>query len=160
MKNNGPHVPAIGNQPRRLAESLIGDVRKGVDPAEAKRAKAVDDKSALTLAVVAADFMELHVKAKRKPRTGIEYGKLLDAVILPALGSRRVRDLVAGDIERWHHGHRATPYHANRALAVLSKLLSWSTSRGYRTGDNPCRAVVRCWMSWRRSVTANSPISA
>lgn len=32
---------------------------------------------------------------------------------------------------------------ANRALAVLSKLLSWAASRGYREGDNPCRSVEK-----------------
>lgn len=136
-------APWTAEQARREAEKLLLKVRQGVDPAAEKAIRETEERGALTLSTVAAHFMELHTKAKRKARTVAEYEKLLRNVILPHLGPRRIKDIVAGDIERWHHGMKATPFQANRALAVLSKLFNWATSRGHHSGENPCRTVEK-----------------
>jgi integrase len=48
------------------------------------------------------------------------------------------------DIARLHHSLSATPYQANRLLAVLRKLFNWAEARGYRQdASNPCRHVER-----------------
>ncbi len=137
------HGDMTPEQARRQAQALLGDVRQGIDPAAQKLKRAAEARGALTLAQVAADFMDVHVRAKRKSSTVAEYERLLRTLILPSFGARRLGDISSGDIERWHYGKRATPYQANRALAVLSKLMSWGGSRGYRQGDNPCRPVER-----------------
>ncbi|MCB1506351.1 MAG: tyrosine-type recombinase/integrase [Hyphomicrobiaceae bacterium] len=128
---------------RRQAQIHLGEIRRGVDPAGEKARKLAQDRSALTLAAVAADFMVLHAKAKRRSRTVEEYERLIERLIIPTFGSRRLKDISSGEVERWHHGLKATPYQANRALAVFSKLMSWAAQRGYRDGDNPCRAVEK-----------------
>ena len=45
-----------------------------------------------------------------------------------------------GDIGKLHFKHRATPYQANRLLALLSKMFNWSGRRGDK---NPCVGVER-----------------
>jgi hypothetical protein len=44
------------------------------------------------------------------------------------------------DIERLHLKFRATPYQANRLVALLSKMFNWSGRRGER---NPCVGIER-----------------
>lgn len=136
-------TPWTAELARKEAERLLLQVKNGIDPATAKKQKAIEDRSAVTLAIVVEDFLELHVRAKRKRRTTTEYEKLFRNVILPTLGQRRLKEIVPGDVERWHHGMKGTPYQANRALAVLSKFMNWATSRGYRSGDNPCKTVEK-----------------
>jgi integrase len=139
----GTHGPLTPERARRQAQILIGDVRRGADPAAEKAKRAAEERGAATVEAIAADFMELHVKAKRKPRTIEEYEKLMRRLILPMFGTHRLQHVVPGDVERWHYGLKVTPFQANRALAVLSKLMSWATDRGFRSGENPCRAVEK-----------------
>jgi hypothetical protein len=55
-----------------------------------------------------------------------------------------VRDVTRADISRLHHEQRDTPYDANRALAVLSKMFTLAEKWGERAdGSNPCRHVER-----------------
>ena len=113
----------------------MGEVAAGRDPANTRDG----DKSAPSVADLAARFMQEHVEAKRKPRTAQEYRRLLDKNILPALGTRRILDVTRSDIARFHHSLNETPYQANRALALLSKLFNWAESHGYRPDEsNPC----------------------
>ena len=88
--------------------------------------------------------MSEHVATKTKPRTGIEYRRLIDKMILPSLGKQQVRDLKRADIVRLHHARRSAPYEANRVLAVLSKMFSLAEKWGERPdGSNPCRHVEK-----------------
>jgi hypothetical protein len=67
-------------------------------------------RDAPTVVDLAARFMAEHVDPKRKKRIGVEYRRLLDTVILPALGKKKVGDVTRQDVARLHHTHRATPY--------------------------------------------------
>jgi hypothetical protein len=85
-----------------------------------------------------------HVATKTKPRTAVEYRRLIDSVVLPAIGRKQVRDVTRADVSRLHHDHRATPYAANRALAVLSKMFALAEKWGERAdGTNPCRHIEK-----------------
>jgi integrase len=89
-------------------------------------------------------FLTEHAATKTKPRTVIEYRRLCKSIIVPALGWKRVRDVTRADISRLHHDRRETPYDANRALAVLSKMFTLAEKWGERPdGSNPCRHVER-----------------
>jgi integrase len=116
----------------------LGAIANGGDPAALRAA----EKSAPTVRALAARFLAEHVATKTKSRTAVEYRRLLENVILPTLGSKRVRDVTRADISRLHHKHRATPYAANRTVAVLSKLFTLAEKWGERAdGSNPCRHV-------------------
>ena len=81
---------------------------------------------------------------KTKPRTAVEYRRLVENIIVPAFGHKRVREVTRGDVSRLHHEQRATPYAANRTLAVLSKMFALAEKWGERSdGSNPCRHVEK-----------------
>ena len=130
--------PWTADEARAEARRLLGLVAHGKDPAGAKAAA----KAAPTVSELAQRFLTEHVEAKRKPWTAREYRRLLDHVILPALGSKRAVDLTRQDVTRLHHARRATPTEANRALAVLSTMMNLAERWGERAdGSNPCRHV-------------------
>src|SRR5262249_52919418 len=121
---------------RKEARRLLGLVATGIDPAEEK-AKAAERKSP-TLQELSERFMSEHVSAKRKASTEASYRHLLRHVILPELGKIKVRDITTADVSRLHHQFRSTPYQANRAIGVLSKMLNLSEKWGERPrGSNP-----------------------
>jgi integrase len=125
---------------RAEARRLLGLVAAGADPAAERSAR----KEAPTVAELAELFLAEHVETKRKPRTAREYRRLIENVILPALGRKRVADVTRTDVARLHHARRATPTEANRALALLSTMFNFSERVGERPdGSNPCRHVER-----------------
>src|SRR6187200_2687799 len=58
----GTHGSLTPERARRQAQILIGDVRRGVDPAAEKANRAAEERGAATVETIAADFMELHVR--------------------------------------------------------------------------------------------------
>lgn len=96
-----------------------------------------------TLAQAAETFLAQYGN-RLKPRTKDEYERKLKFKVLPFLGKRTVESIVAGDVHTLHErlGHQKRT--ANFAIAVLSKLLTWTETRGWRPkNSNPCRGVQR-----------------
>lgn len=140
----GTHGNITADEARQKAKQVLGKIADGIDVAAEKRKQKQVDRSAPTIAELAADFIEILVKAKRKPSTRAAYERLLGKLVLPALGQRRVRDVTRGDVERWHLGLKATPIQGNRALAVLSTLFSWAIRGDYRPDrQNPCAGIEK-----------------
>jgi integrase len=136
-KHGSPWTP---DQARAEARRLLALVALGKDPAGTK----AETKVAPTVADLAERFLAEHAEAKRKTSTAREYRRLLDHVVLPALGKRRVADIVRQDVARLHHARRATPTEANRALAVLSTMFTMAERWGERPdGSNPCRHIEK-----------------
>ena len=62
--------------------------------------------------------------------------------ILPALGRRKLNDVSRADVAGLYEELHATPYEANRLLALLSKMFNLAEDWGLRPdGSNPCRRV-------------------
>jgi integrase len=136
-RHGSPWTPETA---RREAKRLIGLVESGADPAADKIAR----REAPTMAELAERFLAEHAVPKRKASTATEYRRLLDKIILPALGKRKVADLTRADVAKLHHANRAAPYQANRVLAVLSKMFNLAERWGLRPdGSNPCRHVEK-----------------
>lgn len=139
--------PKLGDYPtltpekaRDIARDMLAEVRRGGDPSLQRQ----DERKAATLAEFSTRFMSEHTDAKRKRRTADEYQRLLDKHILPALGRQRVADIDRASVTKLHHKLRATPYQANRVLAVLSKMFNLAERWGIRPdGTNPCRHVEK-----------------
>jgi integrase len=107
-------------------------------------AEKIARKEAPTMAELTKRFLAEHAEAKRKVSTADEYRRLLDKVIVPALGDRKVADVARADIAKLHHANRAAPYQANRVLAILSKMFNLAERWGLRPdGSNPCRHVEK-----------------
>ena len=136
-RHGSPWTPETA---RAEARRLLGLVASGGDPAGAKAAA----KAAPTVEALANRFLTEHAETKRKPSTAKEYRRLVENVILPVLGKRRVADVGRAEITRLHHARRETPTEANRTLALLSTMFNWAERLGERpNGSNPCRHVER-----------------
>jgi integrase len=134
------HGRLTPEQARKEAARLLGIIAHGADPAAARAA----DKAAPTVITLAERFLAEHVATKTKPRTAAEYRRLMAMIVLPTIGRKRIRDVTRADISRLHYERRDTPYDANRALAVMSKMFTLAEKWGERPdGSNPCRHVQR-----------------
>ena len=123
---------------QRQAQELRRIVDNGGDPTGDLHA----ERAAPTVAELADRFNKEHLPRKR-PGTQDEYQRLLRIHILPALGSKRVADLRHADADAMHRKIAATaPYAANRAVAVLSKMMSLAIKWELRA-DNPVRGIER-----------------
>ncbi len=136
-RHGAPWTPETA---REEARRILGDVSKGADPASDRASRRI----APTVAELAERFLDEHAEAKRKARTAKEYRRLLENVVLPAIGKHKIADVKRHDIDRLHHARRATPTEANRALAVISAMFNIAERWGLRPdGSNPCRHVEK-----------------
>lgn len=125
---------------RDIAKDRLEEVRRGRDPSAERK----DGREAIAIRDLAVKFLKDHADAKRKSSTAKEYRWLSGHAIEPKLGSIRVRDLTRDRVTRWHGGLSKTPVQANRALALLSKMMAWGITTGHRPdGFNPARGIAR-----------------
>ena len=133
-------APWTVEEARGTAKRLLGEIESGDDPS-GERQKSRKDISVLELG---RRFLADHVGTRGKARTKVEYQALLDNVIAPAIGRVKASELGRSDVARMHHVHRNTPYHANRARAVLSAMFNWGIQTGLVPDMmNPCRYVKK-----------------
>jgi integrase len=129
-------------QARKMALDLQSKISQGEDPAATRRA----EREAETVAELAERFKKEHLPTL-KPSTRKEYLRLLDNVILPGLGSKRVKDVQPSDVAAFLSKIRSsTPkgIEANRARATLSKMFSLAALWGLRAdGLNPAHGQAR-----------------
>ena len=92
-KHGSPWTPDTA---RREAKRLLGLVESGFDPGADKLAR----QEAPTVSELAERFLVEHADAKRKASTATEYRRLLDRIILPALGKRKVADVTRQDLAK------------------------------------------------------------
>jgi integrase len=125
-------------QARSEAERIRGLKRQGLDPASERDRR----KAAVSVQAAADQFMAEHVRRKLKPRTAAHYDETLHRLVLPRFGTWRVDSVNESDVAQWHSNMSNTPTQANRALAILSSLMTWIVLQKWR-GGNPCHGVVR-----------------
>jgi integrase len=136
----GPYGVLTVDEARHKASRLLYTVGDGADPVEEKRAYQREP----TFAEFAQRYLEQHATLKKKPSSVRADQRILNSALIPRLGQRRVRDLDRAEIARVHHELRATPVLANRALALLSKMLNLAEAWAVRPdGSNPVRHVDR-----------------
>ena len=127
-------VAAAREEAKRLKREIDG----GADPVGAYQ----ESRAAPTIADLCTRFERDYIPRKR-PSTQRVYRQQIAADILPALGKAKVAAVSHSDIDAFHHKLTSrAPTHANRTLAVLSKMFSLAVRWGWRT-DNPCRGIER-----------------
>ena len=125
---------------RERAKRLVASILDGHDPSAARAV----ERGMPTVSDLAAEWLELHVDAKLKSSTAKAYRSALRVVILPSIGDLRVNRVTADAVQRLHHKAMATPYVANRSLAIISKMFGYAERAGYRKpGSNPARGIER-----------------
>jgi integrase len=144
--------------PVKKARERAKELRRLVDDGKDPMAERHAGREAPTVNDLADKFVAEHV-SKKRPSTQDEYGRLLRVHIRPALGRKRVADLQYADLEAMHRKIAATaPYAANRALAVMSKMLNLSIRWQMRT-DNPAKGVERSQEEKRERFLVDSEIA-
>jgi integrase len=125
------------DEARTVAKRIVGDVARDNDPACERTRKSYE----MTIREVAALYVTDHVGAHNKPSWAGEIELILNNRIIPAFGTKRIGDLTRAEIKRWHSGMAASPYRANRCLAVLRKMLSLAHHEWELRDDNPATGV-------------------
>ena len=136
----GEHGRITPEEARKLAKITLGAVASGADPVEQRR----QERAVRTFREVAEEFLEQHVKPKRKPSTLVDYKALLARSVYPSIGNMRVVEIRRLDIGRLHSKMSATPYAANRAVALISSIWNWAAGRDeVAHSANPAKGLER-----------------
>src|SRR5262249_30313490 len=123
---------------RKRAKAILGAVAHGQDPAGEKAA----ERGALTVSELADRFMAEHVEQKRKSGTVAFYRHLLDKIIKPELGASKADKVMRAQVARLHGKLKATPFQANRVLAVIGSMYAFAGGSGIvADGMNPARRI-------------------
>ncbi|MDP2876071.1 MAG: tyrosine-type recombinase/integrase [Holophaga sp.] len=125
---------------REKAAALRKMHEEGRDP----QAFMKEERSGKTLEML-VDLWREDYAPRLKASTRHSYESLLRNVIVPSLGKRLVKDLSLTDVKSlYRETRKSTPVQANRAMAVLSKLLTIAEAEQWRTtGINPCHQLER-----------------
>ena len=127
---------------RKAALTLLADIAGGADPAAKKKA----ERQSKTVRQLVEQFRKEHLPTLRQ-NSQTQYNRLLEHRILPALGSKRVKDVDSSDVAALLARIRAeTPkgVEANRVRAVISRLYSKGALWGFcPPGMNPALGQVR-----------------
>ena len=138
-KTLGQHGPLLSfHKARDTARIMLANALQGNDPIAVGRAA----RSAPTVKELAADYLQQHALPKKRARSVESDRSMIDRIILPRLGAKKVEDVQAREIQALHVAMRATPYQGNRVLALLSKMFSLAVKWGLRT-DNPVKGIER-----------------
>lgn len=136
-RHGAPWTPETA---RQEARRLLGLVATGQDVAGNRAAL----RALPTVAEFSERFLTEYATPYKRPSSVAADESLLARVIVPRLGPVRLDKLTRADVAALHHARRDTPTDANRALALLSKMLAWAEALGLRApGSNPCRGVPR-----------------
>jgi integrase len=123
---------------REEAKRLKREIDGGADPVGAHR----ETRAAATVGDLCDRFIADYLPRKR-PSTQASYRQQIAADVRPHLGRMKVAAVTLADIDGWHRKMSVrAPTHANRALALLSRMFSMAMRWGLRT-DNPCRGIER-----------------
>jgi integrase len=136
----GRFGPMTAQEARTCALETLAAVRRGEDPAGDR----LSHRKAPTVADLADRFMREHARLRKKPSSIETDERIWQRHVLPRLARRKVAEVTRDDVYRLHADMAATPYQANRLVAVLSKAFNLAEVWGWRQdGSNPCRHLQR-----------------
>ena len=136
----GPATVLTCEQARNRAITIIAATKNGEDPAARRDA----DRRAITVKELADRFDREHIALRLKPSTAKGYRRMLERVIVPALGRHRVTEVTRADVAKIHHDLRHIPYDANRSLEIISKMFNLAEMWGLRPdGSNPRKHIKK-----------------
>src|ERR1035441_5598743 len=134
----GRHPELTTTAAREEALDLLKRIRKGHDPLDERQQSRTEP----TLNDLASEYLDRYAQVHKRARSVGEDRRMIDAIIRPRIGSLRLQGVGKRDIEGLHASLKATPYQANRVLALLSKMFSIAVEGGCR-GDNPEEGAPR-----------------
>lgn len=134
----GRHPELSATAARERALHLRRRVLDGSDPLEERE----QARSEPTVGDLATQYLDRYAAVHKRPTSIRNDRQMIDGITRPRLGALRLKAVGKRDIETLHASLKATPYRANRVLALLSKMFGLATEWGWRT-DNPIRGIHR-----------------
>src|SRR6516165_4419770 len=123
---------------RGRARALLGLVAHGHDPAGEK----TTERGTPTVAELADRFIAEHVEPKRRPGTVVFYRHILGKIVVPEFGAAKADKVTRAQLAKLHAELRATPFQANRVLAVVGSMYAFGERVGVvPEGTNPTRKI-------------------
>ena len=136
----GTHGATRPETARAIARRWLAEVAEGKDPSQCR----TDGRAAPTVRDLCERYMIEHAETRKKAASIRGDRRLIDKHLNPALGAKKVASVTRPDIAALHHSLRATPYEANRVLAMTSKMFSLAELWDLRPdGSNPAKNVER-----------------
>ena len=136
----GAHGPMKPEAARAIARAWLAEVAQGRDPSLSR----AQEKEAPSFNLLCDRYLSDHADVRKKASSAEGDRRLIRLHLRPALGAKKVSAITRSDVVGLHHKLRATPYEANRVLALASKMFALSERWGMRIdGSNPAKNVDR-----------------
>ena len=130
----GPYGPLTVDQARKLANTHMGAIAHGDDPAQVRQDRLHEP----TFGDLTEQYLERHAPRKRSAR---DDRGMLDTHLMD-FRARKLSDLSRNDVARLHAKIGATaPYRANRLVALLRKMFNLARDWGLYLGENPATRI-------------------
>jgi len=125
---------------RETANAMRADLRRGVNPIAERNAAAVAASQVMTFGEATEQFLKVKLQEFDNEKHRKQWRATLDAYAVPVLGKKSVADISVQDVllvmtPIWTTKNET----ARRLRGRVEMVLSWATTHGYRTGDNPAR---------------------
>jgi len=103
----GQHGPLLTlDQAKKQARAMLADAMRGEDPVEIRKTA----RRAPSIADQAVDYLERHAVPKKRPKSVRDDRAMLDNIILPKLGAKKVDAIGRRDVEAIQVGMKDRPY--------------------------------------------------
>lgn len=140
---------------RTAADKLRAETRLGSDPQALKRR----EREAVKFSDLVDTFLKQHVEPKRSAGTKAHYEDVLRRLVIPAIGTKRAKDITRHQIAKLHLDWARTPFQANRILSIVSSLYSYAGKHGLTPeGYNPAKGVERFSEEGRERVLSSAEL--
>jgi integrase len=144
----GRHPEMTASVARARAEALRVRIRDGFDPL----AQRIQNRTEPTLGELAAEYLK-DAESRKRPRSLRDDRRMVNRIINPSLGKLQLKALSKRDVELLHVSLKATPYQANRVLALLSAMFNYGVGHKWLV-ENPASRIQRfpeakreCWLT-------------
>ncbi len=125
------------DEARKLAQRYKAMAAQGEDPAAPQRQR----REAPDVRELGAAFLD-DCAIRLKPTTVRGYRQMWRAHIERAMGTKKVPEVTQADVAALHRKMHATPYAANRVLALLSSFFNYAEREGLRgRHTNPAEGI-------------------
>jgi integrase len=122
---------------RTEALEIRARIKQGHDPMEERS----QSRQEPTLAHLATAYIE-DAKSRKRPSSLRDDRRMIDKLISPRLGNRRLKAIGESDVAALHDALKATPYQANRTVALLSSIFNLGIRKKWTT-ENPARGILK-----------------
>lgn len=140
-KSIGRHRFMSCERARAIASEWLLQAQDGRDP---NALCALDDGSNPTVAEFGERYLAEHSNVHKKPNSIILDEDFLRRIIIPRIGTIKIRDLTRYDIQKVHSSLSKTPQTANLVRGLISHMCSMAEAWGVRPDhSNPCRHIKK-----------------